>query len=282
MAKGDVVRARDVRKSYGDNVALESVDIDVRQGEIYALLGPNGAGKTTLTEILEGFRDRDSGEVQVLGEDPGRAGTAWRTRTGIVLQEAQDYARLTVDEVLRHFSSFYPDSRSPAELVAAVGLVGFEGKQAARLSGGQRRRLDVALGLVGRPELLFLDEPTTGFDPEVRHQFWALIAGLRDEGTTILLTTHYLDEAEHLADRIGVLRAGRMVEVATPDQLGGRHLARSVVSWQDADGPHSVETDNPTATVTELAARFDGDVPMLAVRRPTLEDIYLNMIGEAR
>ncbi|MER6796355.1 ABC transporter ATP-binding protein, partial [Amycolatopsis mediterranei] len=223
MLKDTVIRTRGLRKKYRDAVALDVVDLDVEQGEIFALLGPNGAGKTTLTEILEGFRDRDAGEIDVLGEDPGKASLAWRTRVGVVLQNSQDYAQLTVLEVLTHFASFYPDARRPAELVDAVGLSGHEHKRAVQLSGGQRRRLDVALGLVGRPELLFLDEPTTGFDPEVRRQFWDLVAGLREEGTTILLTTHYLDEAEHLADRVGVLSKGAIVDVDTPARLGGRH-----------------------------------------------------------
>jgi ABC-2 type transport system ATP-binding protein len=268
-------------KSYRGNVALDLVDLDVGAGEVFALLGPNGAGKTTLTEILEGFRHADAGTVEVLGEDPARAGAAWRTKVGIVLQEAQDYAQLTVAEVLHHFVSFYPNARDPDELIAAVGLDGLRDRRAARLSGGQRRRLDVALGLVGRPRLLFLDEPTTGFDPQARHQFWDLISGLRATGTTILLTTHYLEEAEHLADRIGVLVAGRLVDVAPPERLGGRHLAGAVVGWTDVDGPHKVETHNPTATVLELAGHYHGDVPLLTVGRPNLEDVYLQMIGGA-
>ncbi|SEF24296.1 ABC-2 type transport system ATP-binding protein [Amycolatopsis pretoriensis] len=279
MLKDTVIRTRGLRKKYRDTVALDVVDLDVEQGEIFALLGPNGAGKTTLTEILEGFRDRDAGEIDVLGEDPGKASLAWRTRVGVVLQDSQDYAQLTVLEVLTHFASFYPDARRPAELVEAVGLSGHEGKRAVQLSGGQRRRLDVALGLVGRPELLFLDEPTTGFDPEVRRQFWDLVARLREEGTTILLTTHYLDEAEHLADRVGVLSKGGLVDVDTPARLGGRHLLKAIVSWTDDEGPHQVESPNPTRTVLELAARFGDDIPGLAVRRPTLEDVYLSMIG---
>jgi len=281
MLKDTVIRTRGLRKTYKDNVALDVVDLDVEQGEIFALLGPNGAGKTTLTEILEGFRDRDGGEIDVLGEDPGKATLAWRTRVGIVLQESQDYAQLTVHEVLTHFASFYPDARRPDDLIHAVGLDGNEGKRAVQLSGGQRRRLDVALGLIGRPELLFLDEPTTGFDPEVRRQFWELISDLRDEGTTIMLTTHYLDEAEHLADRVGVIAKGNIMDVETPARLGGRHLAKSVVSWTDGDGVHSLESANPTQTVVELAARFGGDVPNLSVKRPSLEDIYLRMIGAA-
>ncbi|MGW2425658.1 ABC transporter ATP-binding protein [Streptomyces sp. NPDC001709] len=270
-----------MRKAYGERLVLDVAELSVRQGEVFALLGPNGAGKTTLTEILEGLRDRDGGEARVLGADPGSAAPAWRTRIGVVLQDAQDYAQLTVQEILRHFASFYDRAHDPDELMAAVGLSEHRGRQARRLSGGQRRRLDVAIGIVGRPELLFLDEPTTGFDPEVRRQFWDLIGDLQREGTTILLTTHYLDEAEHLADRVAVLAAGRIVDTDTPRRLGGRHLAKSVVGWSDDDGAHRLETMDPTAVVLDLAGRYGGTVRELTVTRPTLEDIYLNMIGEA-
>ncbi|GHF28301.1 ABC transporter [Streptomyces morookaense] len=275
-----MIQARNVRKSYGERVVLDVDELSVEKGEIFALLGPNGAGKTTFTEILEGLRSHDSGELSVLGEDPRRATAAWRTRVGVVLQDSQDYAQLTVREILEHFASLYAGARDVAELTHAVGLHEQRDQLARQLSGGQRRRLDVALGLVGRPEVLFLDEPTTGFDPEVRRQFWELILDLRREGTTIVLTTHYLDEAEHLADRVAVISAGRIVDVDTPQRLGGRHLAKAVVGWNDEHGAHRMETEDPTGAVLELAGRYGGDVPQLTVTRPTLEDIYLHMIGD--
>ncbi|GAA4979919.1 ABC transporter ATP-binding protein [Yinghuangia aomiensis] len=276
------VRVRGLRKAYGSHTAVDGVDLDVRTGEIFALLGPNGAGKTTATEILEGQRGRDAGEVAVLGEDPARAGAAWRARIGIVLQESKDFAELTVAEIVRHFALYYPAPRDPDEVIDAVGLADKAGSRTTQLSGGQRRRLDVALGILGDPELLFLDEPTTGFDPEVRRRFWDLIAGLRADGTTILLTTHYLDEAEHLADRVGVLAAGRLVDVDTPARLGGRHLAPATVRWTEAGAPQEIATDAPTAEIAALSARFGGEVPGLSVYRPSLEDVYLTLIGEAR
>ncbi|MFF0297106.1 ABC transporter ATP-binding protein [Kitasatospora sp. NPDC004615] len=274
------IHARGLRKRYGDTLAVDSVDLDVRHGEIFALLGPNGAGKTTTTEMLEGFRTRDGGELNVLGEDPGKAGPAWRSRIGIVLQGSKDFADLTVAEVVHHFTAYYPQPRDADEVIEAVGLTEKRKTRAASLSGGQRRRLDVALGIIGNPELLFLDEPTTGFDPEVRRKFWALIAGLRSTGTTILLTTHYLDEVEYLADRVGVVTSGRVVEVSTPERLGDRHLAPATVRWIGADGPQEIQTATPTRTVSELAARFGGEVPELTVTRPSLEDVYLQMIGD--
>ncbi|MCD0485139.1 ABC transporter ATP-binding protein [Streptacidiphilus sp. ASG 303] len=275
------IRVRGLRKQYGGTVAVASVDLDVERGEIFALLGPNGAGKTTTTEILEGFRDRDAGEAAVLGEDPGRAGSRWRARIGVVLQESKDLPELTVRDIVHHFALYYPDARDPEEVVEAVGLTAKQHMRAAQLSGGQRRRLDVALGIIGRPELLFLDEPTTGFDPEVRRRFWELIAGLRAEGTTILLTTHYLDEAEALADRVGVISAGRVVEVSTPERLGGRHLAPAEIRWVGPNGPQRLRTPEPTRALTELASSFEGEIPELTVTRPSLEDVYLSMIGEA-
>jgi ABC-2 type transport system ATP-binding protein len=281
MLKDKAVTIRHLRKNYPGGFALDVDELHVDRGEVFALLGPNGAGKTTLTEILSGLRDRDSGEAEVLGGDPGKADNAWRARVGVVLQDSQDYARLTVQEVLSHFAGLYPGARDPRELAEAVGLGPQWNRRAVQLSGGQRRRLDVALGLVGRPELLFLDEPTTGFDPEVRAQFWELIASLGEEGTTIVLTTHYLDEVERLADRVAVLSKGRIADVDTPSRLGGRHLADAVVGWRDPDGHHWVESANPTATVVELAGRYDGDIPMLTVRHPSLEDVYLKMIGES-
>ncbi len=278
---GIAVRAEGLRKRYGDVVALNGVDIGIRHGEVFALLGPNGAGKTTTVEILEGYRHRDGGTVAVLGEDPQRAGRAWRARIGIVPQQAfpQEAAELTVREIVRHFAAFYPRPRDPGEVIELVGLTGKAQSRIHQLSGGQVRRLDVALGIIGGPELLFLDEPTTGFDPEARRNFWDLIRALRAAGTTILLTTHYLDEAEALADRVAVISGGRIVESGTPANLGGRATATATVGFTDGDGPHRVRTDTPTRVVRELAERFGGEVPGLTVSRPTLEDVYLDLIG---
>ena len=273
------IRVRGLRKTYRGVPAVDGVDLDVRRGEVFALLGPNGAGKTTTVEILEGHRDRDAGEVSVLGVDPRHGGAAWKSRLGLVLQSASDYEELGVAEVVHHFAAYYPRPYDPDEVIDLVGLTGKRKARAKTLSGGQRRRLDVALGIVGRPELLFLDEPTTGFDPEARREFWKLIGDLADGGTTILLTTHYLDEAETLADRVGVIAGGRLIEVATPAALGGRATTAATVSWTGPNGRESVRTDTPTATVTELAGRFDGEIPELSVSRPSLEDIYLTMIG---
>jgi ABC-2 type transport system ATP-binding protein len=274
------ISIRGLVKRYGDLPAVDGLDLDIRRGEIFALLGPNGAGKTTTVEICEGYRDRDGGEVRVLGEDPASAGREWKSRLGIVLQSGAGDSQLTCRELLRAQAAYYPDPRDPDEVLELVGLTEKAGVRGRALSGGQRRRLDVALGIVGRPALLFLDEPTTGFDPEARRQFWSLIAALRDLGTTMLLTTHYLDEAEALADRVGVIARGRLVEVAVPATLGGRGTAPAVVSWTEEGGRRSEATATPTAFVRELAARFPGEVPDLAIARPTLEDVYLRMIGE--
>jgi ABC-2 type transport system ATP-binding protein len=275
----DAIEVRGLRKAYGDTVAVAGVDLTVASGEIFALLGPNGAGKTTTIEILEGYRPRDAGTVSVLGHDPATAGADWRARVGMVLQTSGEFDALTVAEVVHHFAAFYPRSDDPDAVIDRVGL---GGKRAARthvLSGGQKRRLDVALGIVGRPELLFLDEPTTGFDPQARLEFWQLIRDLAAAGTTILLTTHYLHEAEALADRVGVMRAGRVVAVAPPAELGGRATAAAVVSWQPGDGVREAVTDEPTAFVRQLSEEYGGEVPGLTVNRPTLEDVYLRMIG---
>jgi ABC-2 type transport system ATP-binding protein len=266
-------------KRYGDSAAVDGLDLDIRRGEIFALLGPNGAGKTTTVEICEGYRDRDGGEVRVLGEDPAAAGRPWKARLGIVLQSGAGDSQLTCRELLRAQASYFADPREPDEVLALVGLTEKAGARGRTLSGGQRRRLDVALGIVGRPELLFLDEPTTGFDPEARRQFWSLIRSLRDLGTTMLLTTHYLDEAEALADRVGVIAAGRLVEVAAPAALGDRASAPAVVTWTEDGVRRSEPTSAPTEFVRALAARFPGEIPELAVARPTLEDVYLQMIG---
>jgi ABC-2 type transport system ATP-binding protein len=276
----DAIRVRGLVKRYASVAAVDGIDLDVSTGEVFALLGPNGAGKTTTVEILEGYRHRDDGEVQVLGVDPVRADLDWRGRIGIVLQSTTENAELTVEEMVGHFARYYPRPRDPDEVIAAVGLDSSRRRRTRALSGGQRRRLDVALGIVGRPELLFLDEPTTGFDPEARRSFWELIRGLRGEGTTILLTTHYLDEAEQLADRVGVITGGKLVAVDTPERLGGRKAHRVRVRWSDGAGEHEETTEQPTRLVTELAARYGGEIPGLQVIRPSLEDAYLDLIEQ--
>lgn len=272
--------ARGLRKTYGENVAVAGVDLEVRRGEVFALLGPNGAGKTTTVEILEGYRRRDAGEVSVLGSDPAAPAADWRNRIGIVLQGLGEFDELSVSELVHHFAGFYADADDPEKVIARVGLAGKARARTHTLSGGQKRRLDVALGIIGRPELLFLDEPTTGFDPEARREFWDLIRDLAAAGTTIVLTTHYLDEAEALADRVGVIADGRLIEVAVPEHLGNRQQAHATVSWRTPEGVvESAESATPTELVTELATRFGGEVPGLTVTRPTLEDVYLRMIG---
>jgi ABC-2 type transport system ATP-binding protein len=277
-----VISVEGLRKSYGALTVVKDLSLTINQGEIFAILGPNGAGKTTTVEILEGFRTADSGSISVLDTDPaikGAAALAWRNRIGIVLQSTQDTAELTVREALSHFASYYSHPRDVEDVIALVGLQEKADDRARTLSGGQRRRLDVGLGIIGRPELLFLDEPTTGFDPEARRAFWLLIRQLKSEGTTILLTTHYLDEAEALADRVAVMNHGEILEVSTPALLGGRADARATVSWREGGVSKSEESDTPTEFVKSLSARLGGEVPELSIHRPTLEDIYLSMIG---
>ncbi len=275
----DVITIRGLRKRYGSKQAVDGLDLDIHAGEVFAFLGPNGAGKTTTVEILEGFRTRDDGEVLVLGDDPGKAGLAWRERIGIVLQTTGGLDLLTPREVLASTAKVFADPLTVDEVVAAVGLPDKADDRIAGLSGGQRRRLDVALGIIGRPELLFLDEPTTGFDPEARREFWGLIERLKGQGTTILLTTHYLDEAERLADRVGVIAAGRLLALDTPADLGGRDNQDASVTWEEAGIRHTLRTSWPTAEVGRLAERLGGEVPGLLVTRPSLEDTYLALIA---
>jgi len=273
-----------LRKSYAGVDAVAGLDLEVHTGEIFAILGPNGAGKTTTVEILEGYRDRDSGDVRVLGEDPQSPASGdrvWRNRIGIVLQSVSDFADLTVSETIHHFAHYYTKAKDPEKVIDLVGLREKTKAKVVTLSGGQRRRLDVALGIIGSPEILFLDEPTTGFDPEARRAFWELIRALRDEGTTILLTTHYLDEAEALADRVAVINKGRVLEVSPPATLGGRADAKATISWSEGGQLKTEITATPTAFLNELAKRISGEIEDLTVTRPSLEDIYLRMIGEA-
>ncbi|HMT31577.1 MAG: ABC transporter ATP-binding protein [Actinomycetales bacterium] len=273
------VHVHGLTKIYGPTRAVDGLDLQIETGEVFALLGPNGAGKTTTVEILEGFRSRDSGQVSVLGSDPATAGAAWRDRIGIVLQSSGGLDLLTPREILRTTARLYERPRAVDEVIASVGLQQKADARIAGLSGGQRRRLDVALGIVGRPDLLFLDEPTTGFDPQARRDFWTLIESLAHEGTTIVLTTHYLDEAEHLADRVAVILGGRIVALDTPTALGGRSAQEATVTWEEAGARHTEKTSAPTALVTALHARLGGEISALTVTRPSLEDTYLALVS---
>jgi ABC-2 type transport system ATP-binding protein len=299
-----VISIRGLRKSYDGLEAVRGIDLDVRAGEVFAFLGPNGAGKTTTVEIMEGYRKRDAGEVTVLGEDPQHADRGWRERIGIVLQSCKLDPYLTVRESLALYAGYY---RAPRPIEETIALVGLEGKADARasgLSGGQQRRLDVGMALIGDPELLFLDEPTTGFDPSARRQAWDTIAGLRDLGKTVFLTTHYMDEAQRLADRVAIIVHGEVVARGTPEDLGDRDNRPATVSFRlpdgvapgelpvevaaavDGDGPAvSLSTTTPVATLNALtgwAIERDLDLEGLEVRRPSLEDVYLSLTSEAR
>ena len=298
-AEGEpVIGVAGLRMRYGSYEAVRGIDLTVRRGEVFAFLGPNGAGKTTTVEILEGFRHRSGGEVTVLGEDPQHAGPRWRARIGVVLQESEPERDLTVLECLRMFAGYYPAPRDEGETLALVGLADRADVMASQLSGGQRRRLDVALALIGDPELLFLDEPTTGFDPSARRAAWDMISGLRSLGVTVFLTTHYMDEAEYLADRVVVIADGRIVAEGTPGTLGGRDRAAVEVRFSlpadcslaelpetvramMADGDDDrilLRAASPLAVLGPLvrwAEARDADLADLEVRRPSLEDVYL-------
>ncbi len=277
-----VVSVRDLRKTYGVFTALDGVSFDIHRGETFALLGPNGAGKSTTIEILEGYRDRSSGDATVLGVDPQRGGLAWKARLGVVLQSTGESGTATVREQISHFAGFYAAPRDVDDLIAAVGLESKATMQIRKLSGGQRRRVDVALGIVGNPELLFLDEPTTGFDPEARRQFWELIRGLQSGGTTILLTTHYLDEAAQLADRVGVIAGGTLIDMGRVDEIGGAEARVPIVRWTDDDGVHEHRSPEPARFVSRLVEEAGGREPGgVQIIRPSLEDVYLHLVAES-
>ena len=279
-----VISIRGLRKSYGHTEAVRGIDLDVQPGEVFAFLGPNGAGKTTTVEILEGYRKRSGGEVSVLGEDPQQAGREWRERIGIVLQSGRLDPYLTVRESLGLYAGYYNAPRPIDEVIELVGLEGKAEERASRLSGGQQRRLDVGMALIGDPELLFLDEPTTGFDPSARRQAWDVIAGLRDLGKTVFLTTHYMDEAQRLADRVTIIARGEIVARGTPEDLGDRENQPAKVTYRQAGKDVSLETTTPVRTLNELTGRAleQGlDLEGLEVTRPSLEDVYLELTEQS-
>src|SRR3954463_5760070 len=274
------IRVRDLRKSYGGREAVRGISFEIREGEVFGLLGPNGAGKTTTVEILEGYRNREGGEVDALGFDPARAEPAYRERIGVVLQQSQLWPNLTVEETHRLFAGYYREPRDVDEVIELVGLSAKRKDRVKTLSGGQKRRLDLGVALIGDPELLFLDEPTTGFDPAARRTAWELVRSLRALGKTILLTTHYLDEAQQLADRVAVIRDGRIVKQGSPAELIGA-APKVVIRYREEGREVVIETDEPTRVLAELtgaAAAAGRELDSLEVVRPSLEDIYLDLI----
>jgi ABC-2 type transport system ATP-binding protein len=276
------IAVRDLRKSYGPYEALRGVSFEIEEGEVFGLLGPNGAGKTTTIEILEGYRTRDGGEVDVLGFDPERAASVFRERIGVVLQQSQLWPNLTVAETHRMFAGYYEHPRDVDEVIALVGITEKRDARVKTLSGGQKRRLDLGVALVGDPDLVFLDEPTTGFDPAARRAAWDMIRSLRSLGKTILLTTHYLDEAEQLADRLAVLREGVIIQEGTPAELTGG-TSETEVRYRKDGREVVVRTTDPTKLLHELTAEAlaEGrELEGLSVRRPTLEDVYLSLTAE--
>jgi ABC-2 type transport system ATP-binding protein len=279
-----VISIKGLRMSYGSTEAVRGIDLEVERGEVFAFLGPNGAGKTTTVEILEGYRRRTGGEVTVLGEDPARAGRDWRERIGIVLQSGRLDPYLTVRESLDLYAGYFRNPRPTDEVISLVGLEEKADERARRLSGGQQRRLDVGMALVGDPELLFLDEPTTGFDPLARRQAWDVIAGLRDLGKTVFLTTHYMDEAQRLADRVTIIAAGRIVARGTPADLGQRESAETTIRYRANGREVSVQTNQPVKALNELTGKAlasGEELEGLEVTRPSLEDVYLELTAAA-
>jgi ABC-2 type transport system ATP-binding protein len=276
------ISVRGLRKAYDGLEAVRGVDFDIAQGEVFGLLGPNGAGKTTTVEILEGYRTRDAGEVTVLGHDPQRPGPEFRERIGVVLQQSELWPTLTVRETHKVFAGYYEQSRDVDEVIELVGLVEKRDARVKTLSGGQKRRLDLGVALVGDPDLVFLDEPTTGFDPAARRAAWEMIRSLRALGKTVLLTTHYLDEAEQLADRVAVMREGRIVRIGTPRELTTADLEVEI-RYRRGGEEILIRTGEPTRVLNELTAEAlarDEELERLEVRRPTLEEVYLSLVEE--
>lgn len=284
MSDAPAILVRDLRKRYGTHEAVRGIDFEVARGEVFGLLGPNGAGKTTTVEILEGYRARSSGIVSVLGHDPGSRPRALRDRVGIVLQSGGIYRHVTVREAVAHWAAMYPHPRDVDEVIELAGLAESADKRSRQLSGGQARRLDFALALVGDPELIFLDEPTTGFDPAARRAAWDTVRALAELGKTVLLTTHYLDEAQALCDRVAIVKDGRIVTEGPPSALGVGAASRHTVTWRDEHGELQTRvTDAPTALLHQLtsAALARGDeLRELSVTRPSLEDVYLELTAE--